>query len=216
MNVSQIKSEICRIGRLLHERGYIAAADGNISYKLDDNRVLITSSGKHKAFLDENMISMVDLTGERISGSPSSETAVHVAIYRETSMARAVIHAHPPHCIAWSIAHPNDRELPLDAMPEVLLGIGKAPIVAYQTPGSPHLAENIARFAETNRVLIMARHGVIAWGENLMEAYMGIERVEHAAKVLTLAQNLGEISSLTSAEITRLGKIRSELGPQTR
>ena len=216
MKLQDQKREICDIGRLLHQHGFLAAADGNISMRVDENRTLITASGRHKAFLDENLIAMVDSIGHCIAGFPSSETPMHVAIYQHANQAKAIIHAHPPHCIAWTISHPNARELPLEVMPEVLLGLGKAPIVPYQTPGSNNLAQLIASHAVQHRVLIMARHGVVSWGENMMEAYMGIERIEHAAKVLTIAQSMGGMTPLPSSEVAKLRQLREHLGPQSR
>ncbi len=216
MNLDKIRQEICDIGQMLHAKSFLAAADGNISVRVDEQRIVITPSGRHKGSLEPSYLAMITPDDQTIAGTPSSESAMHCAIYAAIGRAKAIVHAHPVHCIAWTVAKPTHQELPLGAVPEVLLGMGRAPIIPYAPPGSKQLAENLAKAARESRVLIMARHGVVSWGESLIEAYMGIERVEHAAHVLTMAQLMGGVTELSQQEVTELRKLRSILGEQTR
>ena len=139
-----------------------------------------------------------------------------MAIYQNNSEAKAVVHAHPPHAIAWSIARPHDHEIPVNCISETILGVGKIPIVPYARPGSEKMAEVVKSCAEQHRVMILARHGALSWGDSLAEAYNGIERMEHSTLILKLASDLGELTELPSEEIEQLIQLRKELGPMSR
>lgn len=205
-------SHIVQVCRDLHARNFLAACDGNVSVRLDEDRILITPSGVHKGKLRESDIAMISSRDEVIAGTPSSERLLHLEIYRSCYDARAIVHAHPPHAIAWSIAESEMSELPVGCMPEVILGIGAIPIVPYARPGTANLAEQVAKVATRNRALIMARHGAVTWGESLDEAYNAMERLEHAAYILAIAQGLGRLSELKAEEIKELKKMRAENG----
>jgi L-fuculose-phosphate aldolase len=207
---------IIDICKLLHQKNYIAAGDGNISFRQDESRVIITPTGKHKGFIQSADLAMVSINGETIRGFPSSETQMHLAVYRASDDARFVIHAHPPTAIAWSIARPQLKEIPVDAISEVILGIGAIPVVPYARPGTDAMGEAIQPFVRKNRVMILARHGALSWGETLEEAYNGIERLEHSCLILKAAVELGGITPLPAAEVAVLREMRGRLGPQSR
>src|SRR5690606_17244865 len=161
-------------------------------------------SGINKGFLKPHQMCMVSYQGEVISGEPSTELMVHLNVYHGRPEARCVIHAHPPHAIAYSISKPSEQELPLGSMPEVILGVDRIPIVPYARPGTPELASTIREYLPTSRVMIMARHGVLSWGESLEEAYNGIERVEHSTQILCYASLLGGATNLPEDELNAL------------
>lgn len=207
---------ICDVCARLHARNLLAACDGNVSVRLDDRRVAITPTGTGKARLAPADMAFFTLDGTVLSGKPSSEGLMHLAIYRACPEARAIVHAHPPTAIAWTLARPELRELPAEALPELILATGRIPVVPYARPGTRDLGEALLPFLPGHRLLVLARHGAVCWGEDLEEAYLGMERVEHVAQILKAAVELGGISSLDAAELDLLRDARAKLGPRIR
>ncbi len=204
--------EIIDLCRRLNAKGMLAAADGNLSFRVSDERILITPSGVNKAFMKPEDMALVTLDNRILHGNPSSERLIHLEVYKNCPKARAAVHAHPPAAIAWSLARPYMRELPSDCLPEVMLAVGKIPILPYARPSTSEMAQRLAPHLCRHRALILARHGALAWGESLMEAYNGIERIEHSAWILRLAQGFGGLSSLPAEEIAWLSRARGRLG----
>lgn len=215
MEESEIISKIIEVGRRLHDRHLLAACDGNISFRLSDREILITPSGVNKAFLTPDQMAMITLDNDVVRGVPSSERKMHLEIYRACHEARCVVHAHPPAAIAWTVARPKLRQLPFEILPEVILAAGRLPIVPYARPSTEEVGAGLRSFLPKYRVLILARHGVVSWGESLEEAYNGIERVEHVAHILKLASELGRLSALPKREIRVLEAMRAKIGART-
>lgn len=206
------RKQIIEIAKRLHSEKMLAAADGNISYRLSRSRILITPSGVSKARMKQAEFAIIDLNGRVLKGKPSSESQMHLAVYQRCPKAKAVVHAHPPTAIAWTIAHPKLKELPAQAMSELILAVGRIPIVSYQRPGTGALAKALKDYLPKHRVMVLARHGALTWGESLEEAYAGMERLEHTAIILKTAEELGGISSLPPSEIRWLRALRKKLG----
>jgi L-fuculose-phosphate aldolase len=198
----------------LHARGLLAAADGNLSVRLADDSVLITPAGANKANLRPGSLARVTLDGGILEGRPSTERAMHLAVYRASPEARVVVHAHPPTAIAWTVARPELTELPTDALPELLLAAGRVPIVPYARPGTEEMGAVLLPFLPAHRLLVLSRHGALAWGESMEEAVNGIERVEHSALILKAAVELGGLSQLPPLELEALRALRARIGPR--
>jgi hypothetical protein len=120
-------ADILKVGRELHRQNLLAAADGNISVRLDKTKILITPKGTAKGSLTPGELAVMDIDGRVLTGDPSSERQMHLEIYRRCPLARAVVHAHPPTAIAWTLAKPALRELPAESLPEVILAAGAYP-----------------------------------------------------------------------------------------
>jgi L-fuculose-phosphate aldolase len=200
--------------RRLHGQGLLAAADGNLSVRLDDGRIAITPRGVPKADLHLDDFAYLDLDGHILHGTPSSERLMHLAVYRAVPEARAVVHAHPITAIAWSLARPKLTELPSDALPEVILAAGRIPIVPMATPGTEEMGTHLRPFLPAHRLMILARHGGLAWGESVAEAVGGMERLEQVAKILSAAEVLGGAKPLGAADLAELRALRTKLGPR--
>ena len=207
-----LRQEILRTGALLHQKNMLAAADGNISYRMSNDKILITPSGRPKAFIIKEELAVVNIEGEVIEGNPSSELKMHLQIYKTCPEAKCVVHAHPPNAIAWTVACPELKELPAKSLSEVILATGGIPFVPYARPGSQEMGEVLKEFLPTNKAMILSRHGALSWGENLEEAYMGMERIEHSALILRLAKSMGEITELPAEEVNALYQMRREIG----
>lgn len=207
-----IRKQIVRAAERLYERNMLAAADGNISFRLTDSRILITPSGVSKAFVQPDQLAVIDLEGRVLEGKPSGERDMHLAIYRECPQAKAVVHAHPVHAIAWSLAKPELTELPNEHLGEVILGAGRIPFVPYARPGTVEMGTQLKPFLPKSRAMILSRHGAVCWGEDLSEAMNGMERVEHSAQILFLAEQLGGALKLPGDEVQALREMRKNMG----
>lgn len=212
MNRNNLKQDIIDVAQQLHAKNMLAAADGNISYRLSDDEIIITPAGKSKAKLNSEDIAVITLQNQIISGTPSSERLMHLAIYESCPKARCVVHAHPVTAIAWSIARPDLKELPSTCLSELILAAGNVPIAPYARPGTQSMGEVLKPFLPANRIIILARHGALTWGEDLQEALNGMERLEHTAEILMRATLLGGITHLPDHEIDILKSMREKIG----
>ena len=207
--------EIVEVGRRLYGRNMLAAADGNISVRMASNIILMTPSGKSKAFIKPEDLAQVSLDGRVLSGTPSTERHMHLAVYQNVANARAVVHAHPPIAIAWTVAHPKATCMPVEYLSELILAVGRVPIVPYTRPGTVEMGTQLLPFLKDCRVMLLARHGAVAWGESLEEALWGIERVEHAAQILRDAQAMGPLQPLPPSEVEALWEMRKQMQGRT-
>lgn len=207
----QLREEIVRIGRLMFEKGWIAACDGNLSARLPDRRLLVTPAGLCKGTLTCEDLIVCDLEGRKLQGErePTSEIEMHLSIYHSRQDAMAVIHAHPPAATGFAAA---GRELNVGLLPEVIVGLGSIPLAPYGTPGTPELSQTILPFLEKYDALLLANHGAVAFGENLLQAFFRMDTVEHFARISLVAELLGGPRALPHAEIVKLFAARQRYG----
>jgi len=200
---SKLRKMMCRVGRWMYARGLVVACEGNLSIRVGEDRILITPSGICKGRMSPNELLIVDMDGRLVSGTgkPSSETRVHLLYYRLRPDVQAVCHAHPPTATGFAAA---GRALDLPVLPEVILGLGKIPLAAYGTPGTPEICEGLEPLMPTHDAILVANHGAVTCGEDLVEAYHRMEIVERFARILLTAETLGGARHLTSGEIRRL------------
>ncbi|NTW85072.1 MAG: class II aldolase/adducin family protein [Holophagaceae bacterium] len=198
--------------RRLHAGGLLAASDGNLSVRLPNGLIAMTPSGVPKAKVELRDLAYLSLDGEVLSGRPSSERAMHLAVYRAVPGARAIVHAHPPTAIAWTLARPELKELPSEALPEVILAAGRIPIVPMAIPGTEAMGTHLLPFLPDHRLLLLARHGGLSWGDSMDEAAGGLERMEQVAEILWKAETLGGAQPLPPAELAELRALRAKLG----
>lgn len=212
LKAQRIAGEIVDICERLHRRNMLAAADGNISYRISDDEILITPSGIAKAFMNADQMAVINLKGEVLAGKPSTERLMHLEIFKSSPKAKAIVHAHPPTAIAWSIAQPRLTKLPSDCLSEVILATGDIPFVPYARPGTEQMGQVLKAFLPKHRAMILRCHGAVAWGEDLEEAYRGMERIEHSAQILASAYQLGGLHPLPKEEIEYLYELRKNIG----
>jgi L-fuculose-phosphate aldolase len=209
---TRLRTALCRIGALCYQKGYIVGADGNLSARLRDGTVLVTPAGAMKGFLEPQHLAHVDLDGRVLDQGPrpSTEIAIHLVSYRERADVEAVIHTHPPHAVALSIA---GVDLQLPVIPEVIVTIGGTPTTAYATPGTHELPDSIREVVRCSDTLIMKNHGAVTLGANLMDAFKKLDMVEHTAKILWLVHALkGSIEPLPADAVQKLLDTRRQLG----
>lgn len=206
--------DIIEVCQHLHGRNMLAAADGNISMRVEEG-VLITPSGIPKAFCKPEDIALVSLDNKVLYGNPSSERLMHLTVYNKTDMAKAVVHAHPPTAIAWSVAFPEMKELPNNCLSEVVLAAGHIPFVPYARPGTQEMGDVLEDYLDEHKIMILSRHGGLCWGESLLEAYMGMERLENSAEILYKAKTLNDLTYLNEEEMGALYELRKKIGNKT-
>jgi L-fuculose-phosphate aldolase len=208
MDDEAVKRElICDIGKRVWQRGMAAANSGNISARLDADTVLITPTLVSKGFMRPEQLLVVTLEGEvlRGEGYPTTETPMHLRLYRERGDIGGVVHAHPPLATSFAVA---GKPLDLHLIPEAIIFLGEVPLVPFQPPGSPELAEAIVPCLNEYDAVLMENHGVLCWGSDVEQAYHRLETVEFCAQVTMNAQVLGGAKELPKEPLENLLKIR--------
>jgi L-fuculose-phosphate aldolase len=211
----QVRLDLVRFGQMLHQQGFVAATDGNLSVRLDSKRVMTTPTGFSKGMLQPEDMVIVDLHGEKLSGAnkPTSEIDMHLTIYRMRPDVGAVVHAHP--CTATGFASAGIAlDKPLCS--EIVVSLGSVPLAPYATTGTMELSESLAPFIPDHNAILMANHGVVTYGADLAQAYMRMESVEHYAKVVLAVRQLGSAQTLDPCELEKLAAIRARYGANAR
>jgi L-fuculose-phosphate aldolase len=202
---------LVEFGRMVHAQGFVAATDGNLSVRMDAGRVMVTPTGFSKGMLRPEDMVIVDLDGRKLGGihNPSSEIAMHLTIYQMRPDVGAVVHAHP--CTATGFASAGIA-LDQPMCSEIVITLGTVPLAPYATTGSMELSESLKPFIPYHEAVLMANHGVVTYGSDLRQAYMRMEAVEHYAKIVLAARQLGCTRSLDSQELEKLVAVRSRYG----
>jgi L-fuculose-phosphate aldolase len=199
----ELRREIVHVGRWVYERGFVSGYDGNISARLDNHRILSTPTTICKGMMAVDDLVVVDYQGKKISGrrNVTSELAMHLLIYKRRSDVMAVVHAHPPTATGYAAAGiPLNKAL----VSEVVLTFGCIPLAPYGTPGTPALSDALLPLVGSYDAILMANHGVVTYGPDLLRAYFKMETVEHFAKVSLVTEQLGRQVLLSDAEVDKL------------
>lgn len=210
----RIKQDILECGRRLYDKGMVAANDGNISVRLNDNEILSTPTGRSKGFMQIDELVKIDWQGRIIEGShrPSTEMLMHLAIYQARPDVQAVVHAHPVYATGFATAN-----LALDqcVAAEIITTIGSIPLARYGTPSTHELSDAVVEVMKNADACLMTNHGVVTCGKNVFDAYYKLERVEHYAHIIFVSRLLGGEKLLTRADVEKLNAIRSTYGTQS-
>jgi len=207
----QHRREICCVGRWMYGREFIVACEGNLSVRLGDGRILATPTCMNKGLLEPADLVVLDQEGRQIEGSRkvSSEVLMHLLFYRMRPDVYAVCHAHPATSTGFAAA---GRALDEALLPEVVIGLGKVPLVRYATPGTPELSAALEPYVEHYDALLLANHGVVTCGPDLLTAFYRMETVEHTAKITLAAENAGTPKLFSSKEVAKLMAARVRYG----
>lgn len=184
--MESVQALLCRVGKLLYDRGYVAANDGNLSVRTEEG-IWMTPSGVSKGRMTPDMMVLVDLEGNILSGTryPSSEAPLHLEVYRRRKDVGAVVHAHPPVSTAFAACRKGLEE-PLLA--ELVVGLGgRVPLAPYATLSTPAVPESIVPFVADYHAVLLANHGAVAWGADLWSAFDRLETVEQVEELKALS-----------------------------
>ncbi len=199
----EIRRNIIAFGKKAYEKGLVAASDGNISVRLFDDRLMITPSGATLGNLNPDNLIYLDLNGTILQGrkNPSSELPMHLMIYQQRPDVRAIIHTHPQVTTAFSVA---GESLSVPVLPEMVIMFDTIPIAPYASPSSIESAEAIEPYIQNHDLIILDHHGVVALGQSLNDAFLKLEKLEHTAKTLLAAKQLGGINPLSPESVAKL------------
>lgn len=216
--IEMLKRRVCDIGRRIWERDYVDGNGGNISIRVGDNLVLCTPTLISKGFMTPSDLCLTDLEGRQLCGSRkrTSEMLTHLGIMRRQPLAKACIHAHPPHATAFAVAGVKP---PPCLIPEAEVFLGDIGYAPYETPGSPQIADSVGEVGRDHQCVIMENHGIIVWGKDVEDAYWKMENVDAYCKTIWVATQLagGRLHRIETSAVRELIALRKKLGmPDTR
>ena len=208
---SEHRHDICVAGQWLRERGFVPSTDGNISLRLDAQRILTTPTCVNKGLMQPDDMIITGLDGKKLSGErgPSSELGMHLLIYRCRPDVHAVCHSHPPVASGFAAA---GISLNKAILCEAVFSLGTIPVAPYAMPGTPALSATLEPFVHGHDAILMGNHGVVTYGPDLFTAFCRMESVEHIARVTLVTELLGKQNLLSSSEVAELMALRARAG----
>jgi L-fuculose-phosphate aldolase len=200
------KKKLVEICHKVYVKGFVAAYDGNISFRTSHNTILITRSGVCKGDVTEKDIVEIDLDGQNIAGKQkiSTEHKIHLYAYKKRNEVNAVVHCHPTYATAFAM---NGEALDKHYLPEVLLTLGKVPLCKYATPSTDWVHKSLEPYINYSWAMLLENHGAVTLGKNLDDAYYKMEKLEQAAKIILLARLIGKPRELSKKNIIDILKI---------
>ncbi len=212
-----LRSLICHIGRLMHQRDTIDAMSGNISARLDEQHILTTPARLATGFLQPDQLIVVDLAGNKIGPgtdasrnlNPPGELPLHLECYRQRPDVYGVVHAHPPTAVALTIAGVSMRTC---VIPEAIIVLGLIPTAVYSAPASAESRDAVRALISQHDAIMLAYHGSVTVGSDVWQAYLKLETLEHTALILHRTAQLGPIVPLPPEQVARLLDLRRQLG----
>lgn len=193
------REEICDIGHQLYTRGYTVGSAGNISARLDDGW-LITPTDACLGRLTPKSIAKVNLAGDWVSGDkPSKTLALHRQVYDRNPSVGGVVHTHSTHLVAMTLANVWSKD---DILPPItpyqVMKVGHIPLIPYERPGSPKVAEQVALLANSVRGVMLERLGPVVWESSVAKASYALEELEETARLWLMTQPRPEPLSLAA------------------
>jgi L-fuculose-phosphate aldolase len=151
----------------------------------------VTANGLIKSLLTAGDMVEVGLSGRKRRGlrNPTSELDLHLRILTGRPDVGAVVHAHPPAATGFAVA---GEEIPANLLPELIFLVGRVPLVPYGTPGTPELGDRVEPYLAEHDALLLANHGAVTMGRTLDQAWIRMETLEHAARIILAARMIGQ------------------------
>lgn len=208
MSSQNIRQELCKYALKTVANKLVVGPGGNISARYEGKMYLSPSGFALDEIAPEQWVE-VDIETGAITDTgyrPSSEVLMHLYAYRANPDIGAIVHTHPPYCIAFTLV---EQELPI-MFPDQAALVGKTVYVPYVLPTTDKLADAyVAKVSEASSVLL-GNHGLVTSGRNLREAYYRTEVVEESAKIYLIASALRKPKVLTDAEFEEIASLESE------
>ena len=206
------RQDIVRVGRLMHQQEFVDGASGNLSARLPDGNLLATPSGLAKGFLEPEDLLVLDPAGKVVEAAPglkpTSELLMHLETYHQRPDVGGVIHAHPITSVALSIAGVSLAEC---VIPEAVV-LGAIPTAPYATPSSEENRQAIRDLIVGHDAIILQYHGTLTVGQDVWDAYLKLETLEHTAKIIAASRLLGGGPALPPEQVAKLLQTRREWG----
>lgn len=212
-DIQEIKIQLCDICHKMWQLGWVAANDGNVTAKLEDGTLLATPTGMSKSFITPEKLLRIDGKGNVLEAPPglrpSSEIKMHLRCYDKRPDVGSVLHAHPPGATGFAVAH---RAMDMYNMIEDVTAIGSVPVAPYSTPSTAEVPDAIEPFLQEHDVILLANHGALSMGSDLVTAYYRMESLELWAKITINAIILGGSYDISRENIQKLIGLRSYYG----
>lgn len=200
------------------ELGYGASVGGNLSYRVEENLVLITPTQTPKRKITFNMICAVDMDGNTVFApegkKPTGEAFMHLHIMKKRPDVKAIMHAHPPVCIGMSTSEEGRKAMMKPLIPEAMMLLGPVITIPYAEPNAKALGYVFDPYVEDSNGYILENHGVVTLSSrNALETIETIQIMESMAESVTAAQIMGgELLQLTQADMDGLDEVVRQLG----
>jgi len=204
----QIREELCKYARKTVMNKLVVGPGGNISAK-HEGKMYLSPSGFALDEIEPEQWVEVDIETGAITDiglRPSSEVLMHLYAYRANPSIGAIVHTHPPYCIAFTLV---EQELPI-MFPDQAALVGKTVYVPYVLPTTDKLADAFVDKVNDASTVLLGNHGLVTTGRNLREAYYRTEVVEESAKIFLIAKAIREPKALTTEEFEEIASLESE------
>ncbi|WP_032093069.1 aldolase [Necropsobacter rosorum] len=205
MTEAEQKQQMVRLAKSLFDRGYSVGGAGNLSVRLDSQRILVTPTGSSLGRLEAERLSVLDMQGNLLSGDkPSKESVFHLAMYRKNPDCQAIVHLHSTYLTALSCIENIDTANAIKAFtPYYVMRVGNLQVIPYYRPGDVNIARELSERALSGKAFLLANHGIVVTGSDLLDAVDNSEELEETAKLYFLLQGQ-KIRYLTDSEINDL------------
>ncbi|MBI5610382.1 MAG: class II aldolase/adducin family protein [Deltaproteobacteria bacterium] len=211
-SLAELRRQVIAIAHQLHERGWVANHDGNVTVRVGGDRLLCTPTALSKRVLHEADLIVVDGQNKVVQGGrkPFSELALHRAVYATRADVRAVVHSHTPKATALAVA---GIAVEPRMLAEAVVSLGaQVPLLPYAFPNGADQVAQVKAAAVDFDVVTLGNHGVLAWGDDVEQAFLRAELVEHLAGIQLLALQLGRVTTVPDADLERLLTARAKAG----
>ena len=196
-----VRAAICEVGARLWQKGLISGNEGNITARTGPDTVLATPSGLSKGHLLPDQMVEIDLEGNPTGGgAPSTEIKIHLQAYRQREDCTAVVHAHPPIAIAFTLC---GEKVPDDVLPEAAYVLGHVPTVPFGMPGTRDLSDKLAPYLDGHKTFLLSHHGAVALGKDVFDACYRMECLESVCRVLFTAKLLGKVCPMPAEALEK-------------
>lgn len=204
----ELRRELVRFSRSLSRLGFTPGTSGNMSARLDPERLLMTPTGVSKGLVKAADMVIVDLQGRLLLGkrNVTSEVGMHLVIYQARPDVRAVVHAHPATATAFAC---SGRALADMLCQEAVMTLGCVPLAQYATTGTEEVAASLRPYLARHDALLLESHGAVTYGSSLLEAFLNMETVEHLAHVALVAHQLGSPRPLRTEQVQQLQRAKA-------
>lgn len=208
MDATEIRNELCAYARKTVENRLVVGPGGNISARVGGKMYLSPSGFALDEVKPKQWVEVDIQSGEitDIGLRPSSEVLMHLYAYRENPSIGAIVHTHPPYCIAFTLV---EQELPV-MFPDQAALVGTTVYIPYVLPTTDRLADAVVAKVNEASTILLGNHGLVATGRNLREAYYRTEVVEESAKIYLIASAIRKPKALTKEEYEEIASLESE------
>jgi ribulose-5-phosphate 4-epimerase/fuculose-1-phosphate aldolase len=205
-DIAAAAEDIVQLGASMFARGLTPGRTGNLSCRIGDE-IVVTPTGASLGSLAARELAIIDLDGRPVRGGrPTKEATVHAALYRSRPTARAVVHLHSTHAVAVSCLADIDQDSALPPLTAYFaMRVGRLPLVPYFAPGDPALGNAVGETARQHQAMLLANHGSVVAGDDLLSAADAAEEIEETAR-LSLLLHDRSTRPLTAAQLDGLGE----------